>query len=110
MAQNISLPLHILWRLDTLLLNLGLTLVLSAFYFNAVPTYRHDNEDRVYISAESEAESGRYLWLVWTLVAVLHIITSSMWKLVERVGIGAVIWGVSRFHRKLGGRPDINRD
>lgn len=85
---NIPFPLHLLWRLDTLLLNLGLTLILSAFYFNPFPIYRHHLP-----VATAPREPSRFLWLVWALVALLHIAVSLTWKVVGRVGVGAVTWG-----------------
>ena len=88
-SQNIPFPLHLLWRLDTLLLNLGLTLILSAFYFNPFPIYRHHLP-----VATAPREPSRFLWLVWALVALLHVAVSLTWKVVGRVGVGAVTWGV----------------
>lgn len=38
---------------------------------------------------------SKYLWLVWALVATVHVGVSLVWKIVGRVGIGAVTWGVS---------------
>ncbi|WWC72036.1 uncharacterized protein I206_105995 [Kwoniella pini CBS 10737] len=92
---NIPFPLHLLWRLDTLLLNLGLTLLLSSFYFNSAPIYRHHSSiimvrDGTMIP---DTKPHKWLWQVWVLVALLHIIISLVWKNVGRVGIGAVTWG-----------------
>lgn len=39
-----------------------------------------------------------YMWLVWFLAAVLHTSVSLVWKVVGRVGVGAVTWGVSGAH------------
>ncbi|WWD19652.1 hypothetical protein CI109_104114 [Kwoniella shandongensis] len=99
---NIPFPLHLLWRLDTLLLNLGLTLLLSAFYFNPTPIYRHSPYSRSnpfdMISHNGSAnipdvEPSRWLWLVWGLVVLVHVGVSLVWKIVGRLGIGAVTWG-----------------
>jgi hypothetical protein len=88
-----------LWRIDTLLLNLGLTLILSAYYFNSYPIYQPDhlpgNYDAAHSIAHRPNEPSRWLWLVWAVVAFLHICVSLVWKVVGRVGIGAVTWGVS---------------
>lgn len=101
---NIPIALHLLWRLDTLLLNLGLTLILSAYYFNSYPIYHgpephnHNNaEITPYSSAARPDHPSPHLWLVWGLVAFLHVCVSLVWKVVGRVGIGAVTWGVSNF-------------
>lgn len=102
--QNIPFPLHLLWRLDTLLLNLGLTLLLSAYYFNPSPIYRHSHRsivnemkmDSLTDGATRPAnEPNQYLWLVWGLVVFLHICVSLVWKVVGRLGVGSVTWGVS---------------
>ncbi|WVR00178.1 hypothetical protein IAU59_007320 [Kwoniella sp. CBS 9459] len=107
---NIPFPLHLLWRLDTLLLNLGLTLLLSAFYYNSSPIYRHSTYDpSVPLNAESQSllvqskrgtgvvvpdiEPSKWLWLAWVLVAIVHVLVSLVWKVVGRVGVGAVTWG-----------------
>ena len=95
-SQNIPFPLHLLWRLDTLLLNLGLTLILSAFYFNPFPIYRHHLP-----VATAPREPSRFLWLVWALVALLHVAVSLTWKVVGRVGVGAVTWGVRHSYHWL---------
>lgn len=94
---NIPIALHLLWRIDTLLLNLGLTLILSAYYFNSYPIYQPDHltstsENNI---AHRPNQPSRWLWLVWAVVAFLHICVSLVWKVVGRVGIGAVTWGVS---------------
>lgn len=104
-SQNIPFPLHLLWRLDTLLLNLGLTLLLSAFYFDPYPIYRHlpgpggDAGESVNVLSSSPAknEPSAYLWGVWAAVALLHLGVSLVWRVVGRVGVGAVTWGVSYF-------------
>ncbi|KAK4684474.1 hypothetical protein P7C73_g5700, partial [Tremellales sp. Uapishka_1] len=100
---NIPFPLHLLWRLDTLLLNLGLTLVLSAFYYDPSPIYRHfypsPTMDPTYTAShtpnatEPAREPSPYLWLVWAFVVVLHTTVSLVWKVVGRLGVGAVTWG-----------------
>jgi hypothetical protein len=104
-SQNIPFPLHLLWRLDTLLLNLGLTLILSAFYFDPAPIYHHLDSVPVHSvpvrtlgpEASHPGEPSRWLWLAWALVALLHVCVSLVWKVVGRVGVGAVTWGVSGF-------------
>ncbi|WVR07661.1 hypothetical protein IAU60_004703 [Kwoniella sp. DSM 27419] len=100
---NIPFPLHLLWRLDTLLLNLGLTLLLSAFYFNSSPIYRHTSRSPQPFTVEVSLEHtpvtipgnqpSRWLWLALVLVALLHVAVSLVWKVVGRVGVGAVTWG-----------------
>ncbi|WWC91686.1 uncharacterized protein L201_006632 [Kwoniella dendrophila CBS 6074] len=100
---NIPFPLHLLWRLDTLLLNLGLTLTLSSFYFNSAPIYRHNPSWIIGSNSISMQKGGtvimpdkephKWLWQVWVLVAIIHICVSLVWKVVGRVGIGAVTWG-----------------
>jgi hypothetical protein len=107
----------LLWRLDTLLLNLGLTLLLSAFFFNPSPIYRHRDLPHTHAPSYMENTAGthgilhgsqgghasapnremsRYLWLAWGLVVLLHVAVSLVWKVVGRLGIGAVTWGVSQ--------------
>ncbi|KAK8853236.1 hypothetical protein IAR55_003938 [Kwoniella newhampshirensis] len=99
---NIPFPLLLLWRLDTLLLNLGLTLLLSAFYFNPTPIYRHSPYSRSNpfdmvsnngSAAIPDVEPSRWLWLVWGLVVLVHVAVSLVWKIVGRLGVGAVTWG-----------------
>ncbi|OCF38115.1 hypothetical protein I316_00339 [Kwoniella heveanensis BCC8398] len=102
---NIPFPLHLLWRLDTLLLNLGLTLLLSAFYFNSSPIYRHSSidtaaSDTLLVHGKRgngivvpDTEPSKWLWLAWVLVALVHVLVSLVWKVVGRVGVGAVTWG-----------------
>lgn len=95
---NIPFPLHLLWRLDTLLLNLGLTLILSAYYFDSEPIYKHQalaGGGKDWEPAEPNATPSPYLPLVWGLVTVLHIALSLVWKIVGSAGVGAVTWGVS---------------
>ena len=83
-----------LWRLDTLLLNLGLTLLLSAYYFDPVPIYRH--ADPPHGPAWSpNRQPNPYLWLVWVLVTIVHVGVSLVWKVLGKAGVGAVTWGVS---------------
>ena len=94
--QTIPLALHLLWRLDTLLINLGLTLVLSAFYFDPVPIYKHP----IHRSPPGTVKGpnhhpSEYLGLVWVLVTIVHLCLSLVWKVVGRVGVDAVTWGVS---------------
>lgn len=95
--QNIPFPFHLLWRLDTLLLNLGLTLILSAYYFDPAPIYRHHSPhlERNPPATAPSRDASPYLWLVWFFVVLLHVLISLAWKIVWRVGIGAVTWGVS---------------
>ncbi|KAK6909398.1 hypothetical protein I203_103416 [Kwoniella mangroviensis CBS 8507] len=90
---NIPFPLHLLWRLDTLLLNLGLTLLLSSFYFNSTPIYRHSPSVVRHDAAVPDSQPHKWLWQVWALVSLLHVAVSLVWKVVGRVGIGAVTWG-----------------
>ncbi|OXC70802.1 hypothetical protein AYX13_00785 [Cryptococcus neoformans] len=100
---NIPFPFHLLWRLDTLLLNLGLTLILSAFYFNPTPIYRHSHPspfpDGAAVEAESvltmepDRDASKYLWLAWVIVVLVHVGVNLVWKVVGRLGIGAVTWG-----------------
>lgn len=108
-TQAISLPFHLLWRLDTLLFNLGVTLILSSLYFNSGPIIEPDHA--LYPPppvppppAKHVADrSSRFLWLAWVLVVLLHVCVSLMWKFVGRLGIGAVTWAVSVFD------PDMNK-
>lgn len=98
--QNIPLALHLLWRLDTLLLNLGLTMILSGFYYDPIPIYKHPIEDIPDHAAKSPSRSpSPYLWTVWVLVALVHVAVSVVWKNVGRLGVGAVTWGVSKYRR-----------
>ncbi|KIR29166.1 hypothetical protein I309_01752 [Cryptococcus deuterogattii LA55] len=100
---NIPFPFHLLWRLDTLLLNLGLTLILSAFYFNPTPIYRHFHPSPISDGAVVEAESipatkpdrdaSKYLWLAWVIIVLVHVGVNLAWKVVGRLGVGAVTWG-----------------
>lgn len=93
--------------MDTLLLNLGLTLILSAFYFNPTPIYRHSHPspfpDGAAVEAESvltmepDRDASKYLWLAWVIVVLVHVGVNLVWKVVGRLGIGAVTWGVSLF-------------
>lgn len=102
MTQLIPFPLHMLWRIDTLLLNLGLTLILSAFWLDPEPIYHHGVghighplPSREWPPARPNPEPSPYLGVAWCLVALLHIISALVWKVVGRVGVGAVTWGVS---------------
>jgi hypothetical protein len=93
---------HILWRLDTILLNLGFTLIVSAFYYNTEPIYHR-------LSARSSLPSSKYgltpldelkphrlFPLVVAGVALAHFVISWVWAVgVRRVGLSAVTWGVS---------------
>ncbi|KAL1409091.1 hypothetical protein Q8F55_005915 [Vanrija albida] len=93
---NIPFPLHLLWRLDTLLLNLGLTLILSAYYFDSEPIYKHQSlagGGKDWEPAEPNPTPSPYLPLVWVLVTLLHIALSLVWKIVGSAGVGAVTWG-----------------
>lgn len=91
-----------MWRLDTLLLNLGLTLFLAAYYYNPTPIYRHTAlsiQEGLMHDAPArtpDAEPSKYQWLVWALIATVHVAVSLVWKVVGRVGVGAVTWGVSK--------------
>lgn len=42
-----------------------------------------------------EKEASRFLPLALTLVMLVHVIVSLVWKVMGRVGVGAVTWGVS---------------
>lgn len=93
----IPLALHILWRVDTLLLNLGLTLILSGFYFDPEPLYRHEPK-RIgggWRPSAPKAHPSPWLPLAWCVVAVVHIALGIVWKMVGRVGVAPVTWGVS---------------
>ncbi|KIR62550.1 hypothetical protein I314_03495 [Cryptococcus bacillisporus CA1873] len=100
---NIPFPFHLLWRLDTLLLNLGLTLILSAFYFNPTPIYRHFHPSPISDGAVVEAvsipatkpdrDASKYLWLSWVIIVLVHVGVNLAWKVVGRLGVGAVTWG-----------------
>ncbi|KAG7579942.1 hypothetical protein FFLO_00150 [Filobasidium floriforme] len=97
---NIAVAVHILWRLDTILLNLGFTLIVSAFYYNTEPIYHR-------LSARSSLPSGKYgltpldelkphrlFPLVVAGVALAHFVISWVWAVgVRRVGLSAVTWG-----------------
>jgi hypothetical protein len=45
--------------------------------------------------------------LVWALIVLLHVLISLAWKIVWRVGVGAVTWGVSLYVVLTGGNADI---
>jgi hypothetical protein len=98
---------HILWRLDTLLLNLGLTLVASAFYYNTAPIYRripsHHNstlQERVNtmgVINYSDLRLHHLFPLVVFGLFAIHLLVSSIWAVgVRRVGLSAVTWAVSK--------------
>ncbi|ODN99110.1 hypothetical protein I350_07265 [Cryptococcus amylolentus CBS 6273] len=96
----IPFALHLLWRLDTLLLNLGLTLILSSFYFNSTPIYHHSlSPSPNTLSALGdhpmvpEREPSRWLWLAWAAVVLVHVVVNLVWRGVAKFGIGAVTWG-----------------
>lgn len=93
--------MHILWRLDTIVLNLGFTLIVSAFYYNTAPIYHR-------LSARSDPSHGHGLIpldqlkphklfpLVVAGVFLAHYVISCIWAVaVRRVGLSAVTWGVS---------------
>ncbi|GHJ88935.1 hypothetical protein NliqN6_5337 [Naganishia liquefaciens] len=92
---NIAFPLHILWRLDALLFNLGLTLIVSAYYYNIEPIYtRHPHQRSIRHAVEAAARHHRLLPLIIFAVISVHMVVSIAWALgVRRVGIGAVTWG-----------------
>ncbi len=103
--QNIPLVLHLLWRIDTLLLNLGLTLLVSAYYFNAEPIYppshAHQARPRGDGSAGDEADAAgprathKLLPLVVVAAVVVHSVITIAWNLgVRKLGVGAVSWSV----------------
>ncbi|WVQ74287.1 hypothetical protein IAR50_003884 [Cryptococcus sp. DSM 104548] len=102
----IPIALHLLWRLDTLLLNLGLTLILSSFYFNSTPIYRHSfslplsslSSDTTTTALGDhpmvpEREPSKWLWLAWAAVVFVHVVVNLVWRGVAKFGIGAVTWG-----------------
>lgn len=94
----IPLALHMLWRIDTLLLNLGLTLILSGFYFDPEPLYRHEPKmarDGGWQPSVPKARPSHWLPLAWCVVAAVHVALGLVWKLVGRVGVAPVTWGVS---------------
>lgn len=95
--QLIPFPLHILWRIDTVLLNLGLTLILSAYWLDPEPIYKHETARAPgdWPPSAPNPTPSPYLPLAWVLVTFLHIVLALVWKVVGRVGIGAVTWGVS---------------
>ena len=100
--KNIAVAVHILWRLDTLLLNLGLTLVISAFYFNTEPIYhrlplRHDvSHARHGQKTFGDLSPHRLFPLVVVGIYLVHFAISWVWAAaVRRVGLSAVTWGVS---------------
>lgn len=87
-------------------------MVLSAFYFDSAPLYRHDPPRagsgagaaglpglggiaRHWPPASPSAAPSRWLPLAWALVTLLHIALNLTWKVVGRAGVGAVTWGVS---------------
>jgi hypothetical protein len=101
--QNIAVVVHILWRLDTILLNLGLTLIVSAFYYNTDPIYhrlstRHEGSNIKHGRATlKQLKIHRLFPLVVAGVLMVHFITSWVWAVgVRRVGLSAVTWAVSR--------------
>ncbi|GMK58396.1 hypothetical protein CspeluHIS016_0504280 [Cutaneotrichosporon spelunceum] len=91
----IPFALHVLWRIDTLILNLGLTLILSGFYFDPEPIYKHESAAvaRDWPPIAPKPTPSRWLPLAWVAVTVVHIALSLVWKVVGRVGVGAVTWG-----------------
>ncbi len=94
---NINFALHILWRIDTILLNLGLTLLLAAFFFNPVPLYRrpptHRTEEGLPMD-DGYLRPVRLLPLVVVGIITLHTLVSLTWSLgLRRLGLGAVTWG-----------------
>lgn len=90
-------------------------MILSAFYFDSAPLYRHHPRPAVgsvdtagfnfggiarsWPPASPRPEPSRWLPLVWALVTLLHIALNLTWKVVGRVGVGAVTWGVSFAYR-----------
>ncbi|BEJ16807.1 hypothetical protein CspHIS471_0602080 [Cutaneotrichosporon sp. HIS471] len=91
----IPFALHVLWRIDTLILNLGLTLILSGFYFDPEPIYKHESAaaTRDWPPIAPKPTPSRWLPLAWVAVTIVHITLSLVWKVVGRVGVGAVTWG-----------------
>ncbi|KLT40550.1 hypothetical protein CC85DRAFT_287393 [Cutaneotrichosporon oleaginosum] len=91
----IPFALHVLWRIDTLILNLGLTLILSGFYFDPEPIYKHEGivTARDWPPIAPKPTPSRWLPLAWVAVTLVHITLSLVWKVVGRVGVGAVTWG-----------------
>lgn len=115
--QNIAFPLHILWRLDALLFNLGLTLIVSAYYYNIEPIYtRHPHQRNVRHALEAAARHHRLLPLIVFAVISIHLVVSIAWALgVRRAGIGAVTWGVrfddtDTFQRRLTIAPPLHAE
>ena len=95
--QNIPLVLHYLWRIDTLLLNLGLTLFVSSYYYDAEPIYpiEHERSSTPGVSAET-SHPHRLLPLVMAAAIALHALITLLWNLsVRSLGVGAISWGVS---------------
>jgi len=92
---NIPLVLHYLWRIDTLLLNLGLTLFVSAYYYDAEPIYpiEHERSSTPGVSAET-SHPHRLLPLVMAAAIALHALITLLWNLsVRSLGVGAISWG-----------------
>lgn len=46
---------------------------------------------------EPDRDASKYLWLAWVIVVLVHVGVNLVWKVVGRLGIGAVTWGVSVF-------------
>lgn len=95
---NIPLVLHYLWRIDTLLLNLGLTLFVSAYYFNPEPIYPPSHAHPPFPPMEEDTPADRHphrlLPLVVIGVTLVHAIITLLWNLSTRkLGVGAISWG-----------------
>jgi hypothetical protein len=92
---------HILWRLDTILLNLGFTLIVSAFYYNTEPIYHRLSARSSLPSSEhgliplDQFKPHKLFPLVVAGVFLAHFVISWIWAVaVRRVGLSAVTWGV----------------
>lgn len=49
------------------------------------------------LTMEPDRDASKYLWLAWVIVVLVHVGVNLVWKVVGRLGIGAVTWGVSLF-------------
>ncbi|KAJ9122917.1 hypothetical protein QFC24_003955 [Naganishia onofrii] len=108
---NIALPLHLLWRIDALLFNLGLTLIVSAYWYDIEPIYTRHSHRSSPLPPPSNGSGGggngyppfppvgsqrhhRLFPLIMFGVIAVHVVVSLVWSLgVRKAGIGAVTWG-----------------
>lgn len=49
------------------------------------------------LETKPDRDASKYLWLAWVIVVLVHVGVNLAWKVVGRLGVGAVTWGVSLF-------------